>query len=66
MVPSTRVEFQVPAPPVPVHVVVFGCISIPQGFVKSYSMPLAIRFFGGLAETNIFFRYFYLIAMSVP
>ena len=65
MVSSTRVECQVPTRPVPVHVVVFGCISIPQGFVKSY-MPLAIRFFGGLAETNVFFRYFYLIAMWVP
>ena len=41
----------------------FGCISIGQGFVKSYSGLLATRFFLGLAEASVFPGCFYLIAM---
>jgi MFS family permease len=33
---------------------VFGCITIAQGFVKSYSGLLATRFFLGLAEASVF------------
>ena len=46
--------------------VVFGCVSIGQGFVKSYSGLLVARFFLGLAEASVFFGCFYLIAMYVP
>ena len=44
---------------------VFGCITMAQGFVKSYSGLLATRFFLGLAEANVFPGCFYLIAMYV-
>ena len=42
---------------------VFGCITIAQGFVKSYSGLLATRFLLGLAEASVFPGCFYLIAM---
>lgn len=42
---------------------IFGCISIAQGFVKSYSGLLATRFFLGLAEASVFPGCFYLISM---
>ena len=44
---------------------IFGCVSIAQGFVKSYSGLLATRFFLGLAEASVFPGCFYLIAMCV-
>lgn len=43
----------------------FGCISVTQGFVKSYSGLLATRFFFGLAEARVFPGCFYLISMYV-
>ncbi|KAK8042966.1 MFS general substrate transporter [Apiospora phragmitis] len=43
-------------------ILVFGVITIAQGFVKSYSGILATRFFLGLAEAGIFPGSFYLIS----
>jgi len=45
--------------------VVFGCITIAQGFVKNYSGLIATRFFLGLAEANAIPGCFYIIAMFV-
>lgn len=44
---------------------VFGCVTIGQGFVKSYSGLLVTRFLLGLAEASVFPGCFYLIAMYV-
>ena len=43
--------------------VAFGCVTIAQGFVKSYSGLLATRLFLGFAEASVFPGCFYLIAM---
>ncbi|KAK6853764.1 hypothetical protein PG995_010576 [Apiospora arundinis] len=43
-------------------VLVFGVVSIAQGFVRSYSGILATRFLLGLAESGIFPGSFYLIS----
>jgi len=45
--------------------VIFGCVTIAQGFVKNYSGLLATRFFLGLTEASVFPGCFYLIAMCV-
>ena len=44
---------------------IFGCITIAQGLVKSYSGLLAARFFLGLLEAGIFPGCIYLISMYV-
>lgn len=41
---------------------VYGLITLSQGFVKSYSGLLAVRFFLGIAEAASFSCSFYLIA----
>ena len=43
----------------------FGCITIAQGFVKSYSGLIATRCFLGLGVASIFPGCFYLAAMYV-
>ena len=44
---------------------VFGCVTIAQGFVKNYSGLLATRFLLGLTEASVAPGCLYLIAMSV-
>ena len=45
---------------------VFGLITILQGFAQSFSGLIAARFFLGLAECGVFPACFYLIAMWYP
>lgn len=46
-----------------VSMLMFGVVTIAQGFVKSYSGLLATRFFLGFFETGVFPGCFYLLAM---
>jgi len=45
--------------------VVFGCITVAQGFVKNYSGLLATRFLLGLVEASAIPGCYYIIAMYV-
>jgi len=45
--------------------VVFGCVTVAQGFVKNFSGLLATRFLLGLTEVNAIPGCFYIIAMYV-
>ena len=50
---------------VPACMLFFGCVTIAQGFVKSYSGLLATRFFLGFGVASVFPGCFYLAAMYV-